>query len=259
MMRRSLARLALLPLLLLLAVACETVPFTGRRQLVLLSAQQELELGQQAFQQTLAKAKISQDPELRARVERVGWRIAKAAAAADARGLTRDYQWEFAVIDDPKTANAFALPGGKVAVYTGILKFMPTDNHLAVVLAHEVAHVIARHGNERVSRGQLTQLAGSMLSIGMQNEDPKVVEQVLGLYGLGTEFGVHRPFGRGQELEADEIGIRLMQGAAYDARAAIDFWQRMSAASGAGAPEFLSTHPSPERRIARIRELLGEG
>lgn len=240
----------LLPILFLVS-ACATAPITGRSQLIIVSDTEERRMGLQAYQDVLKKAKLSKDPKQVEMVERVGRRIAQSAE----REFHVGYPWEFSVIDDDKEVNAFALPGGKVAVYTGILPVAQDDAGLATVMAHEVAHAIARHGAERMSTGLLAKLGGEILSAG--SSSPEAVQAA---YGLGANLGVLLPFDRRQESEADHIGLILMAKAGYDPRTAVTFWQRMAkiGSEKGQPPEFLSTHPADERRIARIKEWLPE-
>ncbi|MFQ5896945.1 MAG: M48 family metallopeptidase [Candidatus Methylomirabilia bacterium] len=252
-MRTRLGLATGLLLLLGLWVACETVPITGRSQLILLSEAQEVRMGLQAYRQILGKSKVSRDPELNAMVRRVGSRIASATGRTD-------YRWEFTVIEGDKRINAFALPGGKVAVYTGMLRVTKDDAGLATVIGHEVAHAIARHGAERVSQGLLVQVGLTAVQVGMANRDPRTVRRVATLLGAGASVGVILPFSRAQESEADRLGLIYMARAGYDPRAAISFWQRMEAATrGRGRPpEFLSTHPSHGARIRQIQRWIPE-
>jgi predicted Zn-dependent protease len=249
MIRFAPLRLAAAALLVTVA-ACETVPLTGRSQFNVVDQATEQKLGDQAFTEIKAKSKISKDPNANAMVQRVGQRIAQAS------GLKED--WEFIVIDEPQV-NAFALPGGKIAVYTGILPVAGDDTGLATVLGHEVGHVMAHHAAERISQSQVIDVGttiGSILLGGATGTDPNTVA---GLLGAGAAVGLTLPFGRAQEYEADRIGLTLMARAGYDPRQAVGFWQRMSQKSGGGGgPEFLSTHPAGENRIARIQELLPE-
>lgn len=249
MIRFAPLRLAAAAMLVTVA-ACETVPVTGRSQFNVVDEATEQKLGEQAFTEIKAKAKLSKDPAANAMVQRVGQRVAQAS------GLKEN--WEFIVIDEPQV-NAFALPGGKIAVYTGILPVTADDNGLATVLAHEVGHVMAHHAAERISQAQVidagTGIAAVLLG-GATGTDPNTVA---GLLGAGAAVGLTLPFGREQEYEADRIGLTLMARAGYDPRTAVGFWQRMSQKSGGGGgPEFLSTHPAGENRIARIQQLLPE-
>jgi len=227
--------------------ACETVPYTGRSQLQLMSLQQESELGAQAYQQSLAKTKLSSNAAASEMVTRVGSRIAAVTGHPE-------YKWEYRLIQDDKQVNAFALPGGKVAVYTGILPITRDENGLAAVLGHEIAHVIARHGGERVSQQMLVNVGLQATMAALSRGNPATVQAVAALLGAGATVGVLLPWSRAQESEADRLGLILMAKAGYDPHAARDLWVRMAAASkGSGKPpEFLSTHPSEPTRIQQI-------
>lgn len=229
-----------------LAAACSKAPVTGRKQLMLVSEPQAQELGIQAYKEALDKSKLSQDPKYLDQVRRVGTRIAQAAQKPD-------YQWEFNVIDEPKTINAWALPGGKVAVYTGLLNLGVSDAELAAVMGHEVAHALAQHSRERMSQAMAQQLGLEALGA-----TGKLGEGGLQAVNLALGLGVGLPFGRKQESEADYIGLDLMAKAGYDPHAALSFWQKMESANGGSGkpPEFLSTHPSSEHRIRDIQAAL---
>ena len=231
----------------LVIFACETVPITGRQQLMLLSEPEEVQLGLTAYREILSQENISQEPQVNALVQRVGRRIAAVSNRPD-------YQWEFRVIDKNE-ANAFALPGGKVAVYTGILPYTQTEAGLAVVMGHEVAHALARHGAERISQSSAANALMGMGAAVAGIRDPTVMQAISAAYGIGVEL----PFGRHQESEADHIGLILMAKAGYDPRQAVPFWQRMSSGQGGrGTPEFLSTHPSGETRIRQLQQWMPE-
>ena len=240
----------LLVMLLVLA-ACAKAPFTNRSQLILVSPDEEMKLGAQGFQQVLSKGKVVKNDALTRPVLGVGQRLARAANRSE-------FKWEFAVIDDPKQVNAFALPGGKVAVYTGILPVARTTDGLAVVLGHEIAHVLARHGAERMSQGMVTQVGGSLLGAFLGGGAS--AQAVMVAYGLGAQLGVLLPYSRTQESEADHIGLLLMARAGYNPREALAFWQRMEKVSGASGqpPEFISTHPSHGTREQQIEAWLPE-
>lgn len=238
----------ILPLVLLLA-ACAKTPYTQRSQLMLISQAEENQLGIQAFQEVLSKEKASHDPQLQEVVNRIGWRIASAAGR-------EDFRWEFVVIDNDKTVNAFALPGGKVAVYTGMFRVAWTEGGLATVMSHEVAHVLARHGGERLSQGLVAQMGAAAVQAGMAGSNPAVVRSVMTAYGLGANVGVLLPYSRLQESEADRIGLTLMARAGYDPREAVHLWERMAQEEGQRPPEFLSTHPSPSQRIQDLKQQM---
>jgi predicted Zn-dependent protease len=241
---------ALLLLLVLLPSGCETVPYTGRRQVQFVSPGEEAQMGVQAFQEIVGKATLSSDAQANAMVQRVGSRIAAVTELP--------YQWEFRVIQDDKQANAFALPGGKVAVYTGMLTVTRDEAGLAAVLGHEIAHVLARHGGERLSQKMGVQTVTQLLA-GMASSNPATVQLVSAALGAGAQVGVLLPWGRAQESEADHVGMILMAKAGYDPRAALDLWKRMGeAAKGQRPPEFLSTHPAEATRIQQIEGWLPE-
>jgi predicted Zn-dependent protease len=233
-----------------LVASCARTPYTNRSQLILVSADEESKLGAQAYREVLSKERVVRDASLTGPVLDVGQRLARAANRPE-------FKWEFSVLDDRKQANAFALPGGKVAVYTGIVPVAQTSNGLAVVLGHEIAHVLARHGAERMSQGLVAEAGGSLL--GAFFGGGATAQAVMAAYGLGAQYGVLLPYGRTQESEADHIGLLLMARAGYDPREALAFWKRMERVSGGGQPpEFLSTHPSHGTREAQINAWLPE-
>jgi predicted Zn-dependent protease len=244
----------LLPALLgLLLTGCLTVPETGRRQVMLISSQQEMQLGLTAFQQVKKDTPVNRDPAINAMVQRVGQRIAAVAALPGA-------QWEFVVFES-KEANAFCLPGGKVGIYTGILPITKDEAGMATVIGHEVAHAVARHGAERVSEGMLMQTGGGLLGVSLSNADPRTQVLVMTAYGLGAKLGRELPHSRGQESEADHIGLIYMARAGYDPEAAVGFWQRFSdhtRTRGGGTPAFLRTHPLDTVRIQQIQQWMPE-
>jgi metalloendopeptidase OMA1, mitochondrial len=242
----------LIALILLGAVACETVPITGRSQVIIVPEGDEVKMGLESYQQILAKSKLSTDARLTEQVTRVGRRIAEATER-------KDYQWEFKVIEDPQV-NAFCLPGGKVAVYTGILPITHDDAGLAAVLGHEVSHAIARHGAERMSEELALQgltVAGTRVLL--SGRDPATVQFVGGMLGAGATYGILLPWSRAQESEADHLGLVYMAKAGYHPQAARDLWVRMNEASkGRQQIEFLSTHPLPATRITQIEGWIPE-
>jgi metalloendopeptidase OMA1, mitochondrial len=209
-------------------------------------------MGLSAYQEVLKKSRLSSDPVATEQVRRVGRRIAEATGRTD-------YKWEFNLIED-KQANAFCLPGGKVAVYSGILPITRDDAGLAAVLGHEVAHAIARHGGERVSQGLLVQVGLAATQVALARNDPGTVRQVTALLGAGTTVGLLLPWSRTQESEGDHLGLIYMAKAGYDPHAARDLWVRMAEASRGSSrpPEFLSTHPSEATRIRQIEAWLPE-
>lgn len=245
------------------SVGCETNPYTGRRQLLMTSIGQEVQMGAQAFDQVKNDPKMrpSQDPREVEPVRRIAARIVEAAKRSKYAEMAQQFQWEVTVIKDDKTANAFALPGGKMAVYTGIFPMAKTEAGLAAVMGHEVVHALARHGAERMSQGQLTntvlQVAGA--AIGLSGGNPMLGQATMAALGAGAQVGVLLPFSRKHESEADYVGLLLAADAGYDPRESVALWERMGQASGGGGQsEFLSTHPSHDTRIDQLKEWMPE-
>lgn len=238
----------------LVGQACSTVPVTNRRALNLVSAEQEMQLGISSFDQLKQETPISKDPALNALVQRVGAQIARAASN-DMPGA----QWEFVVFDSPE-ANAFCLPGGKVGIYTGILPITKTEAGLATVMGHEVAHAVAHHGAERMSRQMLMAGGQELVGSALAATSPQWQSAAMVAYGLGAQVGVELPFDRKQESEADHMGLIYMARAGYDPNEAVAFWQRFSAYNeqrgGGGTPAFLRTHPIDKVRIRQLQELM---
>ncbi len=232
-----------------LLVACAQVPGTGRTQLRLIPLDQEIAMGVAEFQRLKAQQPILRDPRVQAEVRAVGERIAAVAPLPGA-------QWEFVVFDAPKVANAFCLPGGKVGVYSGLLPYTRDAGGLATVIGHEVAHAAAHHGAERLSQLMLVELGGLFLDqlLGDVPEQRRRLIQMA--YGVGTTLAVVLPYSRRQELEADRLGLMYMARAGFDPRAALAFWRRFAEAGGPSPPEFLSTHPADEHRIAQLERLM---
>lgn len=233
------------------AVGCHTVPQTGRSALRLMPEQQLAAMASAQFGQLKQETPISTDPTYNAMVRRVGDRIAYVAAPD-----LPNAQWEFVVFDDDDQINAFAMPGGKVGVYTGIFKVARTDDELAIVMGHEVAHVAAGHGNERVSQQMGLSIGAIALQLGLGDMDRSERELIMAAYGAGATLGVTLPYSRYHESEADEIGLIYAAKAGYDPRVAIPFWERMAAQGGSAPPEFLSTHPSGTTRIQKLNQLM---
>lgn len=238
--------------LLLLGIVlsgCYTVPETGRSSFIL--PVNDVAQGAAAFAEIKAKEKISRDPAVNERVRRIGQRIAQAVGDA-----LPGAAWEFVVFDAPDTVNAFALPGGKVGIYTGLLALAESDDEVAIVIGHEIAHVTARHGAERMSQGILVAAGGLVLDASTQQR--KNQELLLAGYGLFTG-GAMLAYSRAHESEADNIGIRYAAKAGYDPRAAVTFWRKMEKAGGSGRmPVLLSTHPSHDRRIGDLQKWIPE-
>jgi len=248
--------------LCLLLSGCATVPVTGRRQISLVSFSQLFSLSNDSFNKLMSESKLSQEAEKVAMLEDVGRNIALATEEfLRENNLEKNiekYKWEFKLIEDDKKVNAFAMPGGKVAVYTGILPIAKDENGLATIVGHEIAHVIANHGGERMSQLLLVQLGGVALSVALKKKPDQTRQLVSIAYGFGASLGVILPYSRTHETEADRIGLIIMAKAGYDPREAISFWERMSEQDGKNPPEFLSTHPAPKRRIDDIRKSIPE-
>ncbi len=244
---------ALIFLILFLLAGCATAPYTERGQFILVPRSQENSLGDQAAKEILEKEKLSTNATYVDRVRKVGGKIARASDEPN-------FNWQFHVIDNPKTINAFALPGGKVFIYTGLFKLAETEAELATVIAHEAGHVIARHGAERMSLAIVADL-GQKLALqaaGAGGAGDTTLQAFKVAFGIGANVGVILPFSRIQEYEADGIGLMLMAKAGYDPKRALDFWTKMAAQSKEKTPEYLRTHPSDENRIEAIRELQPE-
>lgn len=248
---------------LFLLSGCETNPYTGRSQLLMTSVPEEMQLGTQAYQQVKndPKVHLSQDPREIEPVKRVAARIIEAAKRSKYAEMAKQFQWEVTVIKDDKTMNAFALPGGKIAVYTGIFPVAKTEAGLAAVLGHEVTHALARHGAERMSQGELTNAALQVVgaAAGASHMNPLLSQGAMAALGAGAQVGVLLPFSRAHESEADYIGILLAADAGYDPRESIHLWERMAQLTRGGGPsEFLSTHPGHETRIAQLKKWMPE-
>lgn len=249
--------LRLVPLALVFALlgfgvtGCTTVPQTGRSALHLVSPEQLASSAAAQFGQLKQETPISRDPTYNAMVQRVGDRIAYVAAPD-----LPNAQWEFVVFDDDSQINAFAMPGGKVAVYTGLFKVAKTDADLAVVIGHEIAHVVAGHSAERVSQQMLAAGGALALQMGTSEMDSRERQLLMAAYGAGASLGLILPYSRLHESEADEIGLIYAARAGYDPRGALDFWERMEAQKSGSPPEFLSTHPAGETRLRRLKMLM---
>ncbi len=246
---------SILLICLALIVGCATSP-TGRRQLMLVSEDSAINASRQAYVEMLKpyeqKGKIDNDPALKDRVYRITERL--IAQAIIMRPDTKNWEWSIKVIDDPKTVNAWAMAGGKMAVYSGlVIQLKTTDDELAQVLGHEIAHALANHSAEKMSVAMASTIGVAAVGVAAENKG-------LALTGaaLAAALAVQRPNSRAAESEADQIGIELAAKAGYDPRAAITLWQKMARVGGGGPPEFLSTHPSPENREKKLAALVPE-
>jgi len=251
--------------LLIFPYSCSRNPITGRKQFRLVPETHLQQLSRQQYSQFLTTNRVvpvaqSRDAEM---VKRVGTRIADAITRYyTEKGLSdalAGFQWEYQLVDS-KDINAWCMPGGKVVVYTGLLPVASNEDGLAVVMGHEIAHAIAMHGNERVSQGLLQQFGGTALQVALLNKPTETRLLFMAAYGVGTTVGAILPFSRKHELEADRFGLLFSAMAGYDPSEAVPFWERMAKANGGSKkpPEFLSTHPSDETRITRMKHFMEE-
>lgn len=245
----------------LFVYSCATVPLTGRRQLSLVSDTEMLSMSFGEYGQFLKDNKLSTNASQTSTVKQVGARIQSAVETYFARNTMSQqldgFAWEFNLVENDEV-NAWCMPGGKVVVYTGILPVTKDATGLAVVMGHEIAHAVAKHSNERMSQALIAQLGGQTLSAALQNKSEQTRQIWMSLFGVGAQVGAILPYSRLQESEADRLGLIFMAMAGYDPNAALDFWQRMSQSAGAKPPEFLSTHPSDETRLQKIKEAIPE-
>jgi len=244
------------------ATACSTVPITGRQQFNIVPESTMLSMSFQQYDEFLKTHPRSANQDQTAQVRLVGGKIQRSVETYFARhGIVEQlngYRWEFNLVESSEV-NAWCMPGGKVVVYSGILPTTKSEAGLAVVMGHEIAHAVARHGNERLSQVLVAQLGGMALSEALEKKPEQTRQLWLGAFGLGAQVGVLLPFSRTHETEADRLGLIFMAMAGYDPNEAVAFWQRMAAQKGgASPPEFLSTHPSDASRIAAIRKAIPE-
>lgn len=261
MNRRLILTIASLAVITGLLAACATVPLTGRRQLNLIPDSQMNTMSFSQYDQVLKESKLSKDAAATAQVKRVGVKIQGAVERyfqqqGQSQALN-GYAWDFNLIESEQV-NAWCMPGGKVAFYTGILPVCKDDAGIAVVMGHEVAHAIARHGGERMSQELAVQLGGVALSEAMKNKPEATRNLWLTAFGAGTQVGVLLPFSRQHESEADRLGLIFMAMAGYDPQVAPKFWERMAASGGTKPPQWLSTHPADETRIRQLNEWMPE-
>ncbi len=227
---------------------CVTNPETGRSVFIVTSEAEEGQLGEQAYREVLQKERLSNNSRLNALIQRVGARISAAANKPD-------FAWEFKLIESNQK-NAFCLPGGKVAFYTGIFPVAENEAGVAAIMGHEAAHATLRHGGQRITIALGTQLGLAGLSALLGGKDSQSKQLLMAALGVGTQVGVALPFSRGNESEADEIGMRYMAKAGYDPREAPKIWERMAKGEGGGVPQFLSTHPASGSRQAALTAQL---
>jgi len=242
-------------------VGCATVPITGRKQLNLVSDTEMMAMSFSQYEQFLNENKLSTNKQQTEMVKRCGKNIAAAVEqymndngyAAHIKG----FQWEFNLVDDD-TPNAWCMPGGKVVFYTGILPFTKTEEGLAVVMGHEIAHAVAKHGNERMSHQMGVQMGGAALSVAIDEKPEETKAIYMAAFGVGSQVGFMLPYSRTHESEADKMGLIFMAMAGYNPEAAVPFWERMAASGGQKPPEFLSTHPAEATRISNLKAYMPE-
>ncbi|MBN8553926.1 MAG: M48 family metallopeptidase [Deltaproteobacteria bacterium] len=231
-------------------IGCAISP-TGRKQLILVPDSQMDQMGSQAFSEMKTATPVNKETKANQYVQCIVSALLKQVDASVAP------EWELVVFEEPKTVNAFALPGGKIGVYTGMMKVATTQDELAAVIGHEIGHVIARHGNERVSTALVAEGGLAAVSAAMDKKDTKF-NLLMAALGLGAQFGVLLPHSRTQESEADRIGLELMAKAGFNPNAAVQLWKNMAKESGGEPPEFMSTHPSHQTRISRLQAAIAE-
>lgn len=244
---------------LLLLAGCGSVPLTGRKQLLLVSDQEVLSTSLTQYKEYMQSAPRSSNTVQSAMVTRVGKKLAAATEQyLRENGMSSEisnFSWEFNLVKEDEV-NAFCMPGGKIVVYEGIMKLVSSDDELAVILGHEIAHAVAKHSNERMSQQVLAQYGAQILSQSLSEKSTALQSIANTVYGVGAQYGVVLPFSRKHESEADYMGLVLMAMAGYNPDVAVTFWQKMAAGGQSGVPEFMSTHPSDSRRISDIQKEL---
>jgi len=250
-----------LMLMVALLVGCATVPLTGRKQLNLVSDTEMMAMSFSQYDQFLNENKLSSNKQQTEMVKRCGKRIAAAVEQYMRDNGYSDhikgFQWEFNLIED-QTPNAWCMPGGKVVFYTGILPYTKTEEGLAVVMGHEIAHAVAKHGNERMSHQMGVQMGGTALSVAIDQKPEETKALYMAAFGVGSQVGFMLPYSRTHESEADKMGLIFMAMAGYNPQAAVPFWERMAAGGGQKPPEFLSTHPAEATRISNLKAYMPE-
>lgn len=249
-------------LIVSLLAGCALNQVTGRKQLSLVPESELQLMATSQYKTFLAENKaLSNSNSNAAMVDRVGARISNAITkyynSKGKSSVLEGYKWEFNTINS-KDVNAWCMPGGKVVVYTGLLSVTQNETALAIVMGHEIAHSIAKHGNERMSQAMVQQMGGTALEVALAQKPQQTKDLFMMSYGIGSQVGAMLPWSRNQETEADKFGLIFAAMAGYDPREAIPFWQRMSAAGGASQPEFLSTHPSDETRLRKLSQFMPE-
>lgn len=244
----------------MMLAGCGNVPLTGRKQVLLVSDQEVYQAGLVQYDEYIKGATLSTDSGKTKMVRSVGQKLAAATEKyLKANGFASELDnlaWEFNLVKDTQV-NAFCMPGGKIVVYEGLLTVAQTEDELAVVLGHEIAHAVAKHSNERMSQQILAQYGAAILSNVLSEKSAAVQTVATAVFGLGAQYGLMLPYSRQHEYEADYMGLVFMEIAGYDSESAVGFWTKMSSAGGS-VPEFLSTHPSDGKRIAQIRQRIPE-
>ncbi|MCF8232000.1 MAG: M48 family metallopeptidase [Bacteroidales bacterium] len=253
--------LLLISVIFVLIHSCSTVPFSDRQQLILLPSSQMLSMSYTQYDKFLDQHPPVMNTRDARKVENVGKKIATSVERYmeknDMKNRLKGFKWEFNLVSDD-TPNAWCMPGGKVVVYKGILPYTKTEAGLATVMSHEIAHAIARHGNERMSQQLLVQAGGMALNAYLEEKEEESRDIFMAAYGVGSTVGVMLPYSRAHETEADKLGLIFMAMAGYNPEEAVSFWKRMSQSGGQKPPEFLSTHPSDETRIQNLRNFIPE-
>ncbi|MDR0749004.1 MAG: M48 family metallopeptidase [Tannerellaceae bacterium] len=246
---------------LLLLSSCGSVPLTGRKQVLLVSDQEVLTASLTQYSDYIKSAKLSANQTMANQVVRVGKKIAAATETyLKSNGLEAEiktFAWEFNLVQSTDI-NAFCMPGGKIVVYEGIMNYISSDDELAAVMGHEVAHAVAKHSNERMSQQLMTEYGAAVLGTAISNKSQAVQNIASTVYGLGAQYGVMLPYSRKHEFEADHMGLIFMSIAGYNPQAAITFWQKMAQGKSSGIPEIMSTHPNDANRIAELQKYLPE-
>ncbi len=248
-------------LMLGLMMGCSTVPLTGRKQLNMIPDSQMNSMGLTSYKQFLTENKVSTDKANVDMVKRVGRKISVAVETFMAqKGLSsqiKGFAWEFNLVED-NTPNAWCMPGGKVVFYTGILPYTLNEEGIAVVMGHEIAHAIAKHGSERMSQQLGLEVGATALSLALSQKPQETQAMYMAAFGLGAQYGIMLPYSRSHETEADKMGLVFMAMAGYNPEAAVSFWQRMAKSGGQKPPEFMSTHPADQTRINALQAYMPE-
>jgi predicted Zn-dependent protease len=262
MYSKFILKITVLCCVLLMQTSCSRVAITGRKQLNIVPDSMMNSMALQSYNEFVSSHKLSANTQQTAMVKNVGTRIQNAVekycAEHNLASQIKNYRWEFNLVEDPNI-NAWCMPGGKVVVYTGLMPVAQNEAGLAVVMGHEIAHAIAKHGSERMSQGLLVEMGGVALDVALTNEPEQTKSIFMQSYGLGSQIGVLLPYSRLHESEADRMGLIFMAMAGYNPNEAVSFWERMAASKqGQAPPELLSTHPADSKRISNIKKLLPE-